>query len=44
MVLFVLHDGAEVTVEKESGDWRLVSFGRGKKGWVKKEQLGSAAL
>lgn len=42
--LFVLHDGAEVDVEKESGDWSLIRFGPGKKGWVRNEQLGPAAL
>ena len=41
--LFVLHDGAEVSVEKERGDWSLVRFAVGKKGWVKKDQIGLAA-
>lgn len=38
--LFILHDGAEVRAEKESGDWILISAGTGKKGWVRKEQVG----
>jgi Bacterial SH3 domain len=41
--LFVLHDGAEVNVEKESGDWSLIRSSSGKKGWVRKEQLGIAS-
>jgi hypothetical protein len=40
--LFVLHDGAEVSVEKVSNDWSLIRFASGKKGWVKNEQLGLA--
>jgi len=42
--LFVLHDGAEVNVEKESGDWSLIRFASGKRGWVRKEQLGLVVL
>lgn len=42
--LFVLHDGAEVKVENRSGDWSLIRFASGKKGWVRNEQIGIAVL
>lgn len=42
--LFVLHDGAEVRVEKVDGDWSLISIAPGRKGWVRKEQIGMAVL
>ena len=42
--LFVLHDGVEVSVERVSGNWSLISLASGKKGWVKKEHLGLAVL
>lgn len=40
--LFALHDGAEVSVEKTRGDWYLIRLSSGKKGWVRKEQIGMA--
>jgi hypothetical protein len=42
--LFTLHNGAEVSVEKTSADWLLVSIASGKKGWIRKEQVGLAVL
>lgn len=42
--LFVLHDGAEVSVERVSGNWSLISLASGIKGWVKNEQLRLAIL
>ena len=44
VTLFVLHDGVEVSVERVSGDWSLISLASGKKGWVKNEHLGLALL
>jgi hypothetical protein len=44
VTLFVLHDGAEVSIERISGDWSLIRLAPGKKGWVKKEDLGLAML
>ncbi len=42
--LFMLHEGAEVTIEKEHEDWFLIHFSSGRKGWVRKEQIGLAVL
>jgi tetratricopeptide (TPR) repeat protein len=44
VTLFVLRDGAEVSVERMNGDWFLISLASGEKGWVKKEHLGLAML
>ena len=44
VTLFVLHDGVEVSIERMSGDWSLISLASGKKGWVKKEHLRLAML
>jgi hypothetical protein len=43
-ILFTLHDGAEVSVEKINGDWSLIHLASGKKGWVRNEQIGLAVL
>lgn len=38
--IFVLHDGAEVTLGEKRGNWYKLSLPDGKKGWVKEEGVG----
>lgn len=42
--LFVLHDGAEGWVDQTRDGWVLFRLPSGKKGWLKKDQVGKAAL
>ena len=36
---FTLHDGAELAVLDEKGDWLQVTAGTGRIGWVRRDQV-----
>jgi hypothetical protein len=44
ITLFVLHEGAEVAVDQTRRDWCLIRLPSGKRGWVKREQIGLVEL
>jgi hypothetical protein len=43
-VLYLLHEGAEFQVNGEENGWYKIQLRDGKKGWIKQEYIGIAAL
>lgn len=39
VLLFSIHEGAELTVEEQDGEWLKIKLSDGKKGWVRQENI-----